>query len=70
MRTALRRMRPHSVIYGKEDIMPVLIVLGIIVAGIAVAIFKINKIQSDRFIEMAKKAKPAEDADDADESDR
>lgn len=45
--------------------MPYLIVLGIIVAGIAVAIFKVNKIQSDRFIEMVQKAKVADDADDA-----
>lgn len=44
--------------------MPYLIVLGIIVAGIAVAIFKVNKIQSDRFIEMVQKAKVADDADD------
>ncbi len=48
--------------------MPYLIVLGIIVAGIAVAIFKVNKIQSDRFIEMVQKAKVADDADDADDA--
>ena len=44
--------------------MPYLIVRGIIVAGIAIAIFKVNKIQSDRFIEMVQKAKVADDADD------
>lgn len=47
--------------------MPYLIVLGIIVAVIAAAIFKVNKAQSDRFIEMAKKAKVADDATDEDE---
>lgn len=44
--------------------MPLLIVLGLIVVLIAVAIFKVNKAQSDRFLEMARKAKPADDADD------
>ncbi len=44
--------------------MPYLIVLGIIVAVIATAIFKVNKMQSDRFIELAQKAKVADDADD------
>lgn len=44
--------------------MPYLIVLGIIVAVIATAIFKVNKAQSDRFIEMAQKAKVADDATD------
>jgi hypothetical protein len=44
--------------------MPYLVVLGIIVAVIAVAIFKVNKMQADRFIELAQKAKVADDADD------
>lgn len=44
--------------------MPYLVVLGIIVAAIGIAIFKVNKIQSDRFIELARKAKEADDADD------
>ena len=35
--------------------MPLLILLGIIVVVIAAVIFKVNKIQSDRYIEMAKK---------------
>lgn len=43
--------------------MPYLIVLGIIVAGIAVAIFKVNKVKSDQFIEMMKQAKMADDID-------
>lgn len=49
--------------------MPYLIVLGIIVAGIAVAIFKVNKMQSDRFIELVQQAKEADDADDIEEAD-
>ena len=40
---------------GKEVVMPLLILLGIIVVVIAAVIFKVNKIQSDRYIEMAKK---------------
>ncbi len=44
--------------------MPYLIVLGIIVIVISLAIFKVNKMQSDRFIELAQKAKVADDADD------
>ncbi len=35
--------------------MPLLILLGIIVVVIAAVIFKVNKIQSDRYIEMAKR---------------
>ena len=46
--------------------MPYLIVLGIIVAAISLVIFKVNKMQSDRFIELAQKAKVADDADDED----
>ena len=45
--------------------MPLLIVLGMIVVLIALAIFKVKKVQSDRFIaEKARRAKMAEDADD------
>jgi len=44
--------------------MPLLILLGVIVAIIAVAIFKVNKIQSDRYKELVKNAKVADDADD------
>ena len=44
--------------------MPYLVVLGIIVAAISLAIFKVNKVQSDRVIELAQKAKVADDADD------
>ena len=50
--------------------MPYLVVLGIIVAAIAVAIFKVNKIQSDRFIELAQKAKVADDPDDEEPADK
>ena len=50
--------------------MPYLIVLGIIVVVISLAIFKVNKIQSDRFIELAQKAKVADDADDEDPADK
>ena len=46
--------------------MPYLIVLGIIVAAISLVIFNVNKMQSDRFIELAQKAKVADDADDED----
>ena len=48
--------------------MPLLLLLGIIVAVLAFAIFKVNKVQSDRFIEMAKNAKPADDAVDDDDA--
>ena len=48
--------------------MPLLLLLGIIVAVIDFAIFKVNKVQSDRFIEMAKNAKPADDAVDDDDA--
>ena len=48
--------------------MPLLLLLGIIEAVIAFAIFKVNKVQSDRFIEMAKNAKPADDAVDDDDA--
>ncbi|MDO4745596.1 MAG: hypothetical protein Q4B18_03465 [Bacillota bacterium] len=47
--------------------MPYLVVLGIIVAAIAVAIFKINQAQSERFVKLAQKAKVADDADDEDD---
>lgn len=50
--------------------MPYLVVLGIIVAVIAVAIFKVNKMQSDRFIELAQRAKVADDADDEEPADK
>ena len=50
--------------------MPYLIVLGIIVIVISLAIFKVNKMQSDRYIKLAQKAKVADDADDEDPSDK
>ena len=46
--------------------MPYLIVLGIIVEIIATAIFKVKKIQADRYVKLAQKAKVADDADDED----
>lgn len=50
--------------------MPYLIVLGIIVAAIGAAIFKVNKMQSDKFIRLAQQAKVADDADDEDEDEK
>ena len=47
--------------------MPLLLLLGIIVAVIAFAIFKVNKVQSDRFIEMAKNDDAADDTDKTDD---
>ncbi len=44
--------------------MPYLIILGVIVAGIAVAIFKVNQWQADKYVRLAQRAKMAEDADD------
>lgn len=44
--------------------MPLLVLLGIIVFIIALAIFKVNKAQSDKFIETAKKAESADYEDD------
>jgi uncharacterized protein YxeA len=48
----------------KETDMPLLMILGIIVIAIGVAIFKVNKAKSDKFIECVKNAKEADDADD------
>ena len=44
--------------------MPLLIILGLLVVAAAVAIFKVNKWQADRYVKLAKKAKEAKDADD------
>lgn len=45
--------------------MPLLIVLGVIVLLSAVAIFKVNKWQTERYIKLAaKKAKKVDDVDD------
>lgn len=44
--------------------MPYLIALGVIVAVIAVAIFKVNQWQADKYVKLAQQAKQAEDADD------
>ncbi len=49
--------------------MHLLVALGILVAVITVAIFKVNKWQSERYVRLAQKAKKADDADDADGDD-
>ncbi|MDO4545367.1 MAG: hypothetical protein Q4C25_04355 [Bacillota bacterium] len=46
-----------------------LIILGVIVVIIAVAIFKVNNWQAERYVKLAQKAKEAKEADDADDVD-
>ena len=47
----------------KEIEMPLLIILGILVAAIGAVIFVVNKRESDRFIEMQSKSSRREEAD-------
>ncbi|HIU26608.1 MAG TPA: hypothetical protein IAC50_08970 [Candidatus Copromorpha excrementigallinarum] len=44
--------------------MHLLIALGILVAAIAVAVFKVNKWQNERYMKLARKAKKADDPED------